>query len=544
MTDFESEKFYHDLRQKLEGYGSAPPETVWAGIREQVPIRKRRRRPALLLLLAAMVVVSLTVGTKQWKPFFTSGSAPVATGELGTAGERTSRTTVPATGPRTGAGLGTAPPATTATTTATAPAATETAARGALSATTSPSLAAPAATSRSVGTLARAGTGPADRSRIGITPPEAAASKRRNRRLSASEATGTPDATASAAYAATSPAARPSRRKAALSSGLLASSAATRRAARLSTRNGSGEPAAYPAAARQAKGTFRSRTIASQPVVAGSEAAEAADLETSSVSTRRRGRLPKISNAPLALRTVRPAALSVEEPEVEHARRAPRKRLSKRELRLRNWSGQLLFGSGVTYRALGGAPTQLEQLERPSLGFNGQATATYALSRQLSVSAGLGYAEYATSLNYQLKKTASENLVETKFRDVYRFFTIPVQAQLTLGGNPRWRYGVLGGGALGILAGAQTTEGSACNCRQTNWATSTKESPFTRTNLLFTGGAFASYQFALGQWFTIRPQGQVFLNSLTTPTSGRAARRPWSLGLQAGYSWDLDPRKH
>ncbi|UOQ70133.1 outer membrane beta-barrel protein [Hymenobacter cellulosilyticus] len=211
----------------------------------------------------------------------------------------------------------------------------------------------------------------------------------------------------------------------------------------------------------------------------------------------------------------------------------------------------MLLGSGLSYRFLGGSPTQVERLERPTLGYSGQVSATYALSRQLAVSAGLGYSEYATSLNYQLRKSASDSLgqqntlTRKKFRDTYGFLTIPVQAQLTLAGNARWRYGVQAGGTGAFLTGAKTTEGSACKCQQVQWNGSQQAMPFTRTNLLLTGGAFASYQFALGQWLTIRPQGQIFLNSLSTGASGRAPRRPgtWVCRPATAGTWTLASTK-
>ncbi|GGG40945.1 hypothetical protein GCM10011378_16500 [Hymenobacter glacieicola] len=229
------------------------------------------------------------------------------------------------------------------------------------------------------------------------------------------------------------------------------------------------------------------------------------------------------------------------------AKRRPRTRPSRRELLLRGWSAQLLAGTGLTYRAVGNGATQLEQLERPGVGFSAQASGAYALTRQLTVSAGIGYAEYATSLRYQLSK-AGQDTVGTRainFRDVYRFVMVPLQVHYTLQGNQRWRLGVLGGGTLALLTGARTTEGTACNCSQRQWQPGVgTTSPFERTSLLLNAGVFAQYQFAPGQWFTVRPQGHLFLNSLTNQASGRAARRPWSLGIQAGYSWDLDPRKH
>ncbi|MCB2407898.1 hypothetical protein [Hymenobacter lucidus] len=548
MTDFESEKLYHDLRRKLEGYGSAPPETVWAGIQEQLPKRKRRR-PVLLLLFLGTVLVGLTVGTGQLRPFFSTEPTARPGGRFVAATtERRAATGISEPGVASPALAST--PATAAAargTTTAVPAATASAAAHA-------SLTAPVERARKA--AGRYGT-----SRL-LLAGAPASTKRSLDRATGGAAETEAEAETEAGYStATTAANRRGRRKTSWATGMLASGTSSRtRMPRLGASRRSSETLgriSRPSRSYSATGTSSTlgngsrraghgRAVSSH--ASGTKATGFLDGESgtaeASALNGKRARQPNISNAPLELRMLITAAPEPEEPEVRTTRRRPNKRPSRRELRLRNWSGQLLLGSALTYRALGGSPTQLEKLERPSLGFSGQATATYALSRQLAVSAGLGYTEYATALRYQLQKTSQESAINKDFRDVYRFLTVPMQAQLTLRGGPRWRYGVLGGGTLAFLAGAQTTEGSACNCKQVQWPSVPEEMPFTRTNLLLTGGAFASYQFALGQWLTIRPQGQIFLNSLATPASGRAARRPWGLGVQAGYSWDLDPRKH
>jgi hypothetical protein len=200
----------------------------------------------------------------------------------------------------------------------------------------------------------------------------------------------------------------------------------------------------------------------------------------------------------------------------------------------------MVAGPSLTYRTLGDSARQLERLERPGIGYSGQVTASYALNKKLTISTGLGYAEYANNLHYQLQKTSAETSRIVDFRDVYRFVSIPVHAQYTLGGNQRWRFGTLGGANVGLLAGTRTTEGSACNCSQTTVPAS---GTYRNTSLVLTAGGFLSYQFAPGQWLTLRPQGQYFLNSLTDPASGRVDRHPWSLGVQGGISFDLEPKK-
>ncbi|AHJ97018.1 outer membrane beta-barrel protein [Hymenobacter swuensis] len=512
MTEHESEQFYQDLNRKLEGYGSAPPEAVWAAIREQVPAKQSRNwRLLLLLLLLAFVVGTVKIGNDYWHPFAshkTGSQAAQHPTNQPEAGRATNRQQLP-------------PAYATVNPAVAAASAEPNAITRATTSTVSP-IAGPAGTvaGKSGAPMLPAVTARTKRERrtwngavagVANGPDGAARSKRRNPRWAAGLLTGT-----------TKP---------------------TRTSYQSLESEGSRRALQRPGAARRSR-TDLNRTIGEAAENPAAENPAAGDATANATATRRsRKQTQKISNEPLALLAIRPKPLEPAEPEV-HAKRRARKRPTKQELRLRNWSAQLVLGPSLTYRFLGGSPTQLERLERPNLGFSGQATAAYAFSRQLTVAAGLGYAEFANSLNYQLKKTSQENLLQKDFRDVYRFLTIPVQAQLTLQGNHRWRYGVLGGGNVAFLTGARTTEGSACNCGQRQWTTDAVNLPFRRLNLALTGGVFASYQFAPGQWLTIRPQGQVFLNSLTVPDSTRAPRRPWSTGVQIGYSWDLDPRKH
>ncbi|RSK43319.1 PorT family protein [Hymenobacter perfusus] len=503
MTEHESEQLYQDLKRKLEGYGSAPPEAVWAAIREQVPAKQPRNwRPLLLLLLLAFVVGTVKIGNDYWHPFasLNAGSqAAQRTSSQPEADRATSRKLLPP-----------------AHTTAEPAALAESRAARAVTSAVSP--------------LSGSSGNPSAESGSPILPAITARTKREQR---------THNGVVVGAANGPDGAPRSKRRNLRRAVGLLAGTTKTARTSYPGLESeGNRRTLQRSGAAR------RSRTDLSPTAGEAAENPTTGDATAHATATRRsRQQAQKVSNEPLALLAIRPKPLEPAEPEV-HAKRRARKRHTKQELRLRNWSAQLVLGPSLTYRFLGGSPTQLERLERPNLGFSGQATAAYAFSRQLTVAAGLGYAELANSLQYQLKKTSQENLLQKDFRDVYRFLTIPVQAQLTLQGNHRWRYGVLGGGNVAFLTGARTTEGSACNCGQRQWPTDAVNLPFRRLNLALTGGVFASYQFAPGQWLTIRPQGQVFLNSLTIPDSTRAPRRPWSTGVQIGYSWDLDPRKH
>ncbi|GAB3225881.1 hypothetical protein GCM10027346_07570 [Hymenobacter seoulensis] len=537
MTERESEQFYHDLQRKLEGYGSAPPESVWAGIREQVPAEpKRRWRPLLLFLLIGTALTCLTIGTRPWRQQATPGS--LAAGSAETTAARLSAADAARSGSR----------------------------------FTSPSLASnPDALAEAGSATSAENTTPAAKANplpkagnaISVTSPTAASRPTLPGGVAISptrqperDLTETSDASNALAASGSATASRTRRNKNTLLLGA-AAIAPTRTSRRLGQRSVAGlsETAATSSASTTASryvsrrlGTVRHSAASGAKTATGigtSEATSLSDAQNPSISggNKKAGRT-RFSNAPLALLVVKPPVLETEEPEVR-AKRRSRTRPTKRELRLRGWSAQALIGSGLTYRALGGTPTQLQQLERPGVGFSGQVSGAYALTKQLTVSAGLGYAEYASNLNYRLKKDSLDKTLQVEFRDVYRFLTVPLQLQYTLQGNHRWRTGVLGGATVAFLTSARTTEGNACNCSQRQWQPSSGTNiPFQATNVLLNVGAFANYQFAPGQWITLRPQGQIFLNSLTTQASGKAPRRPWSLGFQAGYSWDLDPRKH
>ena len=515
MTEQDSDPFYQDLRRKLENYGSPPPESAWAGIQQQLPpTRPPRWRRLVPVLLLALLLVSITVTTPYWRPLFGGSSAEQATPTDGSMAIQRGAKVGSATGSSDAEQL-------VNTSLVTASAANSTGANT------------PEATSAG-GTPSAAGASPNERmattpSRLAATRPNGRFGVLPNRRRTRPRTSS--DVSAPGRYAATN-------------------GTVTRR----NRRNRTAAEARTAAARRLGLAVVASRGGAqsrNRATVTGHNGLRSR-LEDQSLSRRDRANsqaaqsesAASFTNEPLALRPLLTPLPLAAEPEVNRQRRARAKRPTRQELRLRNWSVQLTGGPGLTYRLLGGSPTQLEGLERPTISGSGQLMGAYAFSRQLTVAGGLGFAQYANSLRYTLKKTASDQTQQIDFRDVYNFVTIPVQAQLTLQGNHRWRYGVLGGGTLALFTGGRATEGSACNCTQRTVSPGMAAGPIQATNLALSGGAFANYQFAPGQWLTFRPQGQLFLNSLTTTTSGRAPRRPWSVGVQVGYSWDLAPRKH
>ncbi|AIZ63616.1 hypothetical protein PK28_07780 [Hymenobacter sp. DG25B] len=269
----------------------------------------------------------------------------------------------------------------------------------------------------------------------------------------------------------------------------------------------------------------------------------AANGQAASASeTRRRdraGKPEKLTYEPLAMRRVLPPELEAEEPEVNKKRRPRTKRKRANQI-LQHMGIELVAGSGVSYRKMGGITTQLQNLERPGTSYGGHLGLTYALNKRLTVMAGAGYAEYATALNYQLQKTSQDITKQISFRDVHRYITLPVQTQYQFIGNHRWNIGTMVGGAVNLRTSSRTTEGDACFCEQKEW-TPGVASPYRSTNLLLKAGAYASYQMALGQWISVRPQGQYFLNSITDPAQAQAKRHPWNLGVEVGLMWELSP---
>ncbi|SDX35964.1 porin family protein [Hymenobacter psychrophilus] len=506
MTEKDSDHFYRDLRRKLEPYGSPPPESVWAGIQQQLPPQRpswlRRLMPLGLL---AVLLVSITVTSTYWRPFFQKEPAEHAAATVARAPERStagrasnplSNTVEPSTdSPLTGATAADSDAATSINDFDTPP---------------SPAIGAGSDSGVNAGADASPATRAARSSNTlpgnGFNLPTIRPGNRHQANRPAAAATDQPTQFAGVAKHRNQPQ-RTANEQQPTTLALVRN--------RPMNRRGRGAKASNRPADRQGRAT------------------PASDLA---------GLAATFSNEPLARRPL-PTPPQPAVPKVS-SRPLPRPpRPTRQELRLRNWSVQLTAGPSLTYRLLGSASTQLEKLERPAWSGSGQLMGAYAFSPRLTVAGGLGFAQYANTLRYTLSNADSAKTRQIDFRDTYNFITIPVQAQLTLGGNHRWRYGVLGGGTAALLTSMRVTEGSACNCGQRLRRPTPTDTAYRRLNLALTVGAFADYQFAPGQWLTIRPQGELFLNSLTTPNN-RAPRHPFSVGVQLGYRWNLDPRKH
>jgi hypothetical protein len=511
MTERESKEFYDDLRRKLEDYGSAPPESVWAGIRQQVPTRRRRWwRGALLVLLLVGTVAYFTVSTRPWRP--RSESQPVAA--TTTSASSGASVGASASTPRSAAATGRQDSSSEALRpnqpAALATASTETQRR----------VPTKLGTSELTGNrLSRGGNVAFGTETIRPKPPTSDSTTETYTRRAAVAPTTTESA----------PAVGTARKRRALRVSIPLAVAATRRQ--------------YPL--RPKPTDFPSETASPAPIP---EAASLAQEAVKPTALTPGSAAPKISGATLTEPTATLAAgnllplwvrLQFSALPIPKPAYAPVAASRQQQLNTPKWAVQVLAGPTVSYRKLGPTARRVEQLERPAAGYNGQLGVARTLTPRLALSVGVGYTEMAASLYLRLQKADSVPLVTTRLRDYYRLLTVPVEAHYLLGNTTRWRYGVQGGMAPALLLSARTTEGGTCNCQQQQWQPASDSTRFRQLNLTLTASAFVGYQAAPGLWLTLRPQAQYFLNSITEPISGRAARQPWSIGVQGGISFDL-----
>jgi len=512
MTEHESKEFYDDLRHKLEGYGSAPPESVWEGIRQQVPARPRRWwRSALLAVLLMATVAYFTVGTNSWRPDTnTAGklavirSAEVKAPSMGPKSSRSNVAHINHQATEVEAFYPEKP---------TVPAA---AALEIPSPVTIGAGASQVANSRSAhGSSPVAVTGTA-----GKKPHTA-------RQLPATDSTAERYTKADAAVAASAGttqvlAVTRTRRKRRADIPVGIATTGRRHPVQRSLID-------FPPKTFASTTTTLSDAVRPEPEAAGSPASAPSSASSSALAAT-----PYSGMQPLLVWLQVPAWPA---PQLSYVAVPEKQQPAKPK-----WALQVLAGPAVSYRKLGANARRVEQLERPAAGYGAQFGVARSINPRLSVSAGIGYAEMATSLFLRVQKADSLPPATVRFRDYYRLLTAPVEAHYLLGNSTRWRYGIQGGVAPALLLSARTTEGGACNCQQQQWQPS-DSTQFRRINLTLTAGAFAGYQAAPGLWLTLRPQAQYFLNSITEPTSGRAASHPWSVGVQGGISFDFPSKR-
>lgn len=214
---------------------------------------------------------------------------------------------------------------------------------------------------------------------------------------------------------------------------------------------------------------------------------------------------------------------------------------------LPRWAVQVLAGPALTYRQLSGAPAlnatapialpitagvqyrpvmaSVAELERPALGGGAQILVRCALNARWSLSAGLGYAEYATRLALQQVRSTSavrfagQDSTTTSIhrRDTYRFVTLPLRVGYAKPLSPRWSVGLLAGADVAFYVGGSSTEGSACACQSQTWGLT--GSPYRRVSVGASLGAEVRYRLN-GRWELLaQPTATYMLNPLAQSTS-------------------------
>ncbi|MDF7810873.1 outer membrane beta-barrel protein [Hymenobacter sp. YC55] len=517
MTERESKEFYDELRRKLEDYGSPPPESVWAGIRQQVPVKRRRWwRGGLVVLLLTGIVAYLAINTRTWRQetgkHAASSRSEYATGITSSSTTHLADSAHPATPATKPISAQESTTATSATYIALSSPTAQTASENAPSGSqvsrrkqtaSDVTLAAPKLPHRL--SLAQAVT---DSSAQLINEPASTTTKRRV----------TPSETL-----------RPTRNQPLRqqTGKLVASSSAKQGSVSRSVNKVS-------LAASAAKST-RLPVNAVQKSVVEASTARILSLATQS-ATSGLGAEAQVAFKPIYLHRLPFGEPVVQPVAVDSVAKAPR---------FQRWSVEVLAGPAVSYRRLGATHdstpgNQLRQLERAALTYAAQAQLRYAFTPRLAVSVGLGYTQYATQLNYVLRRRGANdsllNTEELERYDTYRYLTVPVQVRYMLGQQGRFQYSVLGGGSLGLYVGGRTSVGTACACEQQRWTSA--NSPFQPVSLAIKGGFEVRYLLAPGWSVLAQPYFQYGIQNISKPETG-PSRYPFVGGLLTGFSYNL-----
>jgi hypothetical protein len=230
------------------------------------------------------------------------------------------------------------------------------------------------------------------------------------------------------------------------------------------------------------------------------------------------------------------------------------------------WAVQVVSGPALTYRTLntaagvgaGTSPsppyltnntsTPVATLERLALASAAQATVRRTLGSRWSLSAGLGYAEYASALALQQAHTATTRLVPNRpdsasatgihRRDTYRFVTVPVRVGYGWRLSGRWRVGLLAGAEAAVYVGGSSTEGSTCACQSQTW--SFANNPYRRLSVGASLGAEARYRLAGGRWELLaQPTATYLLTPLAPATSAYYQRHLFGGAALLGVAFNL-----
>lgn len=580
MTERESEELYQELRRKLEDFGSPPPADLWQSIRAQLPAppaappappaaarpgrRVRRRWLVLGLLLAGLAAVLLRVGS-GWAPERPTPRGTVAASAPAAPSPRPAAPTAPAR-PRPST---TPPPADAAARVSTQPflpskevAAASVPPSPPVSSATPPpaTVAAPGApralrsssarprlllavtgitgtrrqplTSRNA-TTAKAADAPGVSgqlaARLARRPEVALVDDAENQTVNQATAANPTSLSDPAAPQPTAPGAA-ARAAAAMLAGTAATSAPTATLA--------ANPSSPPASSVES-----AAAPATNPAAAVGSALGLADAAGS-----RQG-----AQLPLGLRPVPLQQPALDGPAV---RAVALDSSLLRGPRPSRWALEVLAGPALSYRRLvaDSAAGGVARYERPALAWAGQAQVRYALTPRLHLLAGLGYAQYSSRLHLLLRQPLPDSAAGStervvRQRDVYRYVTVPVQAQLELSRGGRWRYGVLAGASLDVYAGSRSSSGLPCACTQQTWSVGSR-GPYRQLGLSATLGLQVRYALTPRLTLLAQPQGRYSVFSITNsdavsppslpaPGSQASARHPFAVGILTGFSFDL-----
>lgn len=593
MTDRHPDDLYDALRDRLADYGQKPPAPLWASIRAQLPAPvatpQLRRRWSRVLLLGLLMAV---VGGTFWLWQHTAATGPVAhrtpttsalgiEHRLGEEEEEVGATTptpsdaARTNGPQTSASSTSTKRATAAPNAASSPTTTDT-----YAANTVPAVAADAATSAGPGIAngkqaTRAGRG---RLAAGHTLAGRAGTTTREPGFGSDRADDEPERSRGT---------RSVRNKAAGNGAFMRKNTVEHRVRRRTARGtiivsaaSTGSPATRPVPLRLgvvAKSTLGTRTTGITDRNESSETmAEQRMTRTVPTSLTTNSPLPDTTNfsvtAAAETSTVAtsrvaasPVALQLSAVPGPFVRAQPDSAYLPKLL-VRRWALLVLAGPALTHRSLGSSnlnqataaspgigPSspimspdstthQLAQQERQSTGFGVQVQASRVLNGRWTISAGLGYQEYTSTVEvtetianrFMPAATATATSTVTH-RDSYKFLTVPVQAHYVLGqAGKRLRYGVVAGAEAAIYLGGsnlQLTGGIK------NWNAS--NSPYRSLNLALTTGLDVRYRLAPRLEVVAQPTVTYFLNPLVRPVSGLPPRYLWGGSALLGLSYHL-----
>ena len=233
------------------------------------------------------------------------------------------------------------------------------------------------------------------------------------------------------------------------------------------------------------------------------------------------------------------------------------------------WALEVLVGPALTYRYLnsasqpasrypnGGSPpvnstsyfsaTDVAELEQPALGMGAQVGVRRTYGPYWTLTAGLGYAEYATRLVLQAadlaKLTPSTDYMRsdsgrtaTRYRTTYRFVTLPLRTTYSWALSGRWHVGLLAGVEAAIYVGG-STKSPPCACQTQSLGLTVN--PYRRFNLGSSLGAEVRYRLAERWELLAQPTATYLLTPLVRPEMASNPRHLLGGTALLGVSYEL-----